>query len=106
MCFVKDQVWADELYPTCAAGPVLVAGCYGLFFNYGGQDTKPVDLYYKKAQKMQILQCTVIVIFVRLLQQESILTQVTTLQRKKTTYYTARYSLLSNIQGWRTQMEN
>jgi len=51
ICFAKGHVWADELDPTCAAGPVLVAGCYGLLLNYGGQDMKPVDLYYKKAQK-------------------------------------------------------
>lgn len=29
-CFARAHVWADELDPTCAAGPVLVAGCYGL----------------------------------------------------------------------------
>lgn len=49
MCFAKGHVWVDELDPTCAAGPVLEAGCNGLLLSYSGQDMKPVDLYYKKA---------------------------------------------------------
>lgn len=67
---------------------------------------KPVDLYYKKAQKESKYESVQLLYFRDMAATRECTITSDHFTKKRTVYYTVRYSQLSNIQHWLTQMEN
>lgn len=106
MCFAIGHVWADELDPTCAAGPVLEAGSNGLLLTTVARTWSQLTCTTGRHKKKVNMRVHNYYYFHDTTATRERTNTSNHFTNKKPACYATKYSQFSSIHCWLTQMEN